>query len=154
MLMLLFGLGTERYGIEAGRIREVVPSIPVRPVPHAPPFLAGLFNYRGMVLPVLDLLQLTEGRLCRDALSTRIMVVDCAPAEGPPRLIGLRAEKVTEAIHATEAGLRPPGVRVPEAAYLGKILEDGRGLIIQLHPERLTAEAALDEVLAVQEEDR
>lgn len=53
--LLVFSLGGERYGIEAAHVLEVVPLHGLTPVPSTPPFLLGVLNYRGRVLPVLDL---------------------------------------------------------------------------------------------------
>jgi len=37
------------------QIEEVLPDITVRPVPFAPSFLSGLCNWRGQMIPVIDL---------------------------------------------------------------------------------------------------
>ena len=84
MLLLTFRAADNLYAIEVARVVEVVPRIDVRRLPHAPGFLAGVFDYRGTVVPVIDLGILLGSESCRDRLSTRIILVDCRPA-GPSR---------------------------------------------------------------------
>ena len=50
-----FGLALERYAIEAAYVREVHPLEDLTPLPGTPPFVAGIVNVRGRILPVIDL---------------------------------------------------------------------------------------------------
>lgn len=80
MLLLTFRAAENLYAIDVARVVEVVPRINLRRLPHAPGFLAGLFDYRGTVVPVVDLRILLGSESCRDRLSTRIMLVNIRPA--------------------------------------------------------------------------
>lgn len=75
MLILLFYAGNDLYAIESSHIVEVIPRVSFRKVQHAPDYVAGLFNYRGVILPVIDLCHLIQGTPSRSHLSTRIMIV-------------------------------------------------------------------------------
>jgi len=56
MLELLeFSLAQERYAVENRYVREVCPFKELTPLPCTPPFLLGIVNVRGRILPVLDL---------------------------------------------------------------------------------------------------
>ena len=139
MLALSFQVGDERFALPCRDVVEVVPLVRLRAIPHAPDFVAGIFDYRGEATPVIDLCRLMGGRVCADRLSTRMIIV--AVAERP---LALLAEGVTEAIDVDEKKIGRSGVVVPEAPYLdGVVLAgDGTGAITQLiAPERLlTAE--------------
>ena len=50
-----FWLDGALYGIEVGRVREVVSAQNLNPVPLAPPAVRGLINLRGEIVPVIDL---------------------------------------------------------------------------------------------------
>ncbi len=82
MLLLTFQAADNLYAIDVARVVEVVPRIQLRRLPHAPNFLAGVFDYRGKVVPVVDLGILLGSESCRDRLSTRIILVDSHPAAG------------------------------------------------------------------------
>ena len=58
--VLEFRLARERYGLETRYVREVFPLRDLTPLPCTPPFVLGIVNLRGRILPVLDLKQLFE----------------------------------------------------------------------------------------------
>jgi len=50
-----FTLATERYGIESAFVREVYPLKDFTPLPGVPPYILGIINLRGQILPVVNL---------------------------------------------------------------------------------------------------
>jgi purine-binding chemotaxis protein CheW len=52
---LTFSLGGEEYGIGILKVREIIGMMTVTPVPQTPPFVKGVINLRGKVIPVIDL---------------------------------------------------------------------------------------------------
>ncbi len=135
MLFILFRLGSERYALEASRIVEIIPRLPLRPQPGTPDFVAGLLNFRGKVVPVLDLRTLTLGSACAEQLSTRIILIDYTLKSGVHRMLGLIAEAVTDAVN------KEPGefaaVTAGQAPHLGKIALDDSGMVQCIYPEQL-----------------
>ena len=53
--VLEFRLAQERYALETRYVREVYPLKDLTPLPCTPPFVLGIVNVRGRILPVLDL---------------------------------------------------------------------------------------------------
>lgn len=53
--VLEFGLGGERYALEAAHVHDVQPLRELAPLPCTPAFLRGLVNIRGRLVPVIDL---------------------------------------------------------------------------------------------------
>lgn len=53
--VLEFRLAQERYALETRYVREVHPLKNLTPLPCTPPFVLGIVNVRGRILPVLDL---------------------------------------------------------------------------------------------------
>lgn len=58
--VLEFRLARERYAVESRYVQEVYPLRDLTPLPGTPPFVLGLVNVRGRVLPVFDLKKLFE----------------------------------------------------------------------------------------------
>jgi purine-binding chemotaxis protein CheW len=52
---LVFGHRGARYGLSAAAVREIVWLPALSPIEELPPYIAGIFNLRGRVIPVLDL---------------------------------------------------------------------------------------------------
>jgi purine-binding chemotaxis protein CheW len=53
--LLEFRLANECYALETRYVREVCPLKNLTPLPCTPPFVLGIVNVRGRILPVLDL---------------------------------------------------------------------------------------------------
>jgi len=52
---LTFALGGEEYGIDILKVREILQVLDISRVPQTAPFMKGVFNLRGKVIPVVDL---------------------------------------------------------------------------------------------------
>ncbi|MBU4201291.1 MAG: chemotaxis protein CheW [Verrucomicrobia bacterium] len=153
MLLLIFQSGEDRYGLDASRIIEVVPLASLKHVPHAPEGMAGLLNYRGTIVPVMDLSALLTGTPSRARLSTRIVLVDVSPEDSPaPRILGFMAERVTETIRYREQDLQVSGVAVPGAPYLGKIMLDQYAMVQRIDPAAVIPESLKATLFALAKE--
>lgn len=127
MLMLLFYAGNDLYAIESTRVVEVIPRVALRKVQHVPDYVAGLFNYRGAILPVIDLCHLIQGNPSHSYLSTRIMIVSHPAVDGKLQYLGLMAERVTETLDRPSSDIRDSNIHVDEAPYFsGTIIDDKR----------------------------
>jgi chemotaxis-related protein WspB len=128
MLLLTFQADASLYAVDVTRVVEVVPRVNLRRLPHAPAFLAGVFDYRGNIVPVIDLGTLLGSSACRNLLSTRIVLVDSRPGEraaiGPrPWLLGIIAERVSDVVSVKPEGMKSAAMQLPTAPYLGSIVE-------------------------------
>jgi chemotaxis-related protein WspB len=135
MLFIIFRLGQEQYALEAERVVEVIPRLPLRPQPGAPNFVAGLFNFRGKAVPVLDLGVLMASVPCADLLSTRIILIQYRLQSGAGKLLGLIAEAVTDAVKKEPDQFM--SIASGQAPYLGKIALGDEGMVQCVVPERL-----------------
>ena len=53
--LLEFRLAQECYGVETRHVSQVVPLGELTPVPCTPPFVLGIVNVRGRIIPVIDI---------------------------------------------------------------------------------------------------
>ena len=143
MLAVLFSIGDDRYGLPAAEVFEITPVLKLKQIPAAPDYVAGLCNFRGKPMPVLDLSALARGVPCRPLLSTRMIVVNYVLDNGGVKPLGLLAERATETAFIDEADLQRPGIQAEGAPYLGKVTVRS-GELVQLVEveEMLTPEAA------------
>ncbi len=126
MLVLQFYLGDVMYVIKCERVREVAPMVALKRIPHAPDCVTGLFNYRGMIVPVIDLRQLIHGVPCQLRLSTRIILVDALRKDKTPFVFGMMAERITEAVNKPESDFIPRGIVTRNTPYLGGIMMENK----------------------------
>jgi len=53
--VLIFGLGEQSYGVNVAKVREVILPVNIAASPGQPQDVMGMFNLRGVVLPLIDL---------------------------------------------------------------------------------------------------
>ncbi len=114
MLLLLFKLGDGRYALPVDHIVEVIPLVKLKKVPRTPEFVAGMMNYRGKPVPVIDLSVLSEGVPSELKMSTRIIVVNYPFEEKPGEILGLIAKNATETIKSKLESAPASGVVLDE----------------------------------------
>jgi chemotaxis-related protein WspB len=137
MLLLLFKLGDDRYALETKDVVEVLPLVNWKTIPGAPAGVAGVFNYHGAPVPLIDLAELALGTPSRARMSTRIVLVNYVEEAGGTHLLGLLTEHVAETIRREEADFADPGVATPAAPYLGPVTTDARGIIQRVEVRHL-----------------
>jgi chemotaxis-related protein WspB len=137
MLMLLFYVGKNLYAIESSRVVEVIPRVSYREIPQVPEYLAGVFNYRGMIVPIIDLCQLIRGTPSKVYLSTRIAIASYPHHDNQLQYIGIMAERTIETIDKPTTEIKTTGVQASDIQYLGGILMDKKGMIQLIDLENL-----------------
>ena len=127
MLLLLFYLGDVLFAIKCDKIREITPVVNLKIIQNCPAFLAGIFNYRGSIVPVIDMRQLINGVPCRMKLSTRIILINYEKSDKSQCVVGLMAERVTEAVMRPPEYFVPFSVNTEKKSYLsGMVMDDDR----------------------------
>ena len=141
MLFVLFQLGSDRYALPASEVVEVLRLVSFKEIPGAPRGVAGLIDYRGTAVPVLDLSALALGRRAAQRVSTRVLMVKYPlPRGGGERLLGLVAERATEMLAREAADFQPMGITNEATRYLGPVVDDPRGLIQRIEIGALLTE--------------
>ena len=129
-LFLVFHIGHERYALKATEVAEVLPRLPLKPIAHAPLWVAGIFAHRGAMVPVIDLSALTFGEPAQARTSTRLVLVNYKPEPWlEARWLGLILEQATETLRCQPDEFQPYGVDTGEAPYLGPVRQDAQGLL-------------------------
>jgi chemotaxis-related protein WspB len=148
-LYLLFQLGGDRFALDVHGIAEVLPLVRLKRIPKAPSGVAGVFDYRGVPVPVVDLSQLVLGRATEDRLSSRIVLVDYTTAGSVERRqLGLLVEKATETLRRDPAEFVAAGVSSKAAPYLGAVSADAAGFVQLLDVQRLLPSAVREALYA------
>ena len=130
MLLLTFQADGRCFGLDARSVKEIVPMVRTRRLPGAPECVAGVFEYRGGLVPVVDITSMISGRPTEALLSSRIILVhfDVEDA-GELRFLGILAERVTGTEERDEKDFAPTGVDVPEVPYLDGISAGGKKMV-------------------------
>ncbi|MEP6670424.1 MAG: chemotaxis protein CheW [Chthoniobacter sp.] len=140
MLFIVFQLGQDRYALDARELVEILPLAQVKQLPQAPPGIAGMLDYHGVALPVIDLSELALARTAAHRISTRILIVEIASG----RRFALIAERANEMLHREVGDFAAAEVAVDAAPYLGPVTRDDRGIVQWITPQKLFSAAVLD----------
>jgi len=136
-LLLLFSAGGPLYAMESKDVVEVIPRVALRPAVNLPSYVSGLFNYRGVVVPVIDLCFLLHGRPSGQNLSSRIIMVTGPNSAAKDQYIGLLSEGVTDTLSRRLSAFHATGLSSESKPYLGGMTLDERGMVQILHLKML-----------------
>jgi purine-binding chemotaxis protein CheW len=118
IVLLVFRLSGERYGIDVVNVREIYPLEQLTPVPRTPGFVAGVFSARGRILSVIDLRPFLglptptppNGRGQAEVDQTKIIVVTHTglTSETAQMEIGILADEVIDVCTVFIEEIEPP----------------------------------------------
>lgn len=141
--LVSFEVGEEEYAVPILSVQEINRMMQITRVPQSPPFVEGVINLRGKIIPVIDLRKrfgLTE---LENSDDVRIIVVEVSN-----RVIGFTVDRVNEVLRINSDIVEPPpamvcGLDTEYVQGVGK-LEDR--LLILLHLEKLFTAAEIAEI--------
>ena len=148
MVSLLFEVAGQRYALDIAQVIEVVPAVRLRRIPQAPAYIAGVFRYRGTMVPVIDLSHLIGGPPASPRFSTRILLVHHPGPSGVGRVLGLLAEGATDSLDDGGHVQASAGVVVPETPFLGGLITTPSGTVQHVRVEHLLPDAVRERLFA------
>lgn len=150
MMVVVFQLSGEDYGVETLLVREIIRHQASRKLPTAPAWLEGVIDYRGQVVPVVNLMRrLGRGELPLDN-AARIIIYE---GGGGGRAWGLMVDSVSavvqvgrEQLEDGPGGWQPKGVPARWLAGLAK-LESRHVALLNMDEVLASGEAEASEAL-------
>ena len=94
---LTFALGSEEYGLEILKVREIIGYMDITQVPQTPGYVTGVINLRGQVIPVVDLRAKFGMDSCEPTDETCIIVVEITQ-DGNGISTGIVVDRVQEVL--------------------------------------------------------
>ena len=102
--VLTLALEGEVFAIEAAHVHEILDLVAITEVPNSQPFVGGLINVRGKVVPLADLRLKFGMEQKPPTIDTRIVVIE-VEIDGDMTTVGIRADKVYEITEVAAAAL-------------------------------------------------
>ncbi|MGC2086852.1 MAG: chemotaxis protein CheW [Bradyrhizobium sp.] len=99
---LTLGLAGETFGISIRNVREILDMRPISRLPHAPHFLLGMIDVRGVGYPIVDLRLKLDLPSVPSTDATRIIILD-VPVEDRIVGVGFVADCVFEVTDIDES---------------------------------------------------
>lgn len=151
---LTFMLGGEMFGIAIKSVREIIEYGNLTEVPMVPPFIRGVINLRGAVVPVIDLSARFGGKPTQIQRRTCIVIIEMADGSDTQEL-GVVVDAVCEVLDIPESEIEPAPsfgakIRADFIAGMGKI--NGK-FVILLDVRRVLSVDEIAELAALSQED-
>ncbi|HEX5830077.1 MAG TPA: chemotaxis protein CheW [Gemmatimonadaceae bacterium] len=132
--LVVFGVGADLFAVDVHLVERVLQYREPAAVPNLPDWAVGVLQYRGQVVPVLDLRRRFELAETPARADRKIVVF-----EGPDGWVAAVVDSVRE-VNAVDPALvaaPPPLFRGLAREYLVGVLQDGDRLVMVLDAARL-----------------
>ena len=135
--LLVFKVAGQRYGLPVGDILRIVEMVAISQLPQAPAFIAGVVDFHGQVIPVVDLRRRFQLPACPYTLRTPIVI---GRLHG--RVMGLIVDEVQEVVQLRPEQIKPTDQVLGElmgqkTRYIGAVARSDEGLLLLLDPPSL-----------------
>ncbi|HEX3026682.1 MAG TPA: chemotaxis protein CheW [Clostridia bacterium] len=100
---LTFLLGEDVFGIEIKYVTEIIGIQPITPVPNVPPFVKGIINLRGKIIPVIDVRVKFGKETVEYDDRTCIIVLETGEIA-----VGFIVDNVAEVLNISDENIVPP----------------------------------------------
>jgi len=99
---LTFRLGQEEYGIDILRVQEIRSYEQPTRIAHAPPFIKGVIDLRGVIVPIVDLRLKLNCERAEYTAFTVVIILNVGQT-----VLGVVVDAVADVIHISPDALRP-----------------------------------------------
>ena len=100
--LISFRIGAQEFCVDIMEVREIRGWTPATALPQAPPFVRGVINLRGAVLPIVDL-GARLGLGAADPTARHVIIV----AQVQNQVVGLLVDAVSDILTVTDDMIQP-----------------------------------------------
>jgi len=100
--LISFRIGAQEFCVDIMEVREIRGWTPATALPQAPPFVRGVINLRGAVLPIVDL-GARLGLGAADPTARHVIIV----AQVQNQIVGLLVDAVSDILTVTDDMIQP-----------------------------------------------
>jgi purine-binding chemotaxis protein CheW len=127
--LIAFSLGSEEYTVPIESVQEIIMPQKTTHIPKSPPFIEGVINLRGHIIPILDGRKRFELPISENTAETRIIVLELEN-----HTMGLIVDAVSEVVHLKTANIEPPPIETGENSFVLGVGKFKDRLLILLDP--------------------
>ncbi len=131
---LTFALGAEEYGVEILKIQEIKGFSAITPLPNAPPYVKGVMNLRGTIVPIVDLRKKFG---MPEETYTAFTVIVVVQVQG--QIMGFIVDAVSDVLTVSEVDIQPtPDLHGQvDTTFLNGLAKTGEKLVILLDIDKV-----------------
>lgn len=136
MLCVTFRIGKSRYCVGIADVEEILPPVKSQAIPSTPDFVAGMIDYRGEYIPMIDLKLLIAGVESEIKMNCRIIAIR-ATFFSETRKIALLVENLSDVLEIDEESAVLSALALERETFFGKIVYDEEGLIQEIIADKI-----------------
>ncbi|WP_416197636.1 MAG: Purine-binding chemotaxis protein CheW [Sporanaerobacter sp.] len=145
---VVFKLGKEEYGIDIMNVKEIGPYQESVKVPNTPDFIEGIINFRGKVIPIVNLgkrFNLKDNGITND---TRIIIINLKDKQ-----VGFVVDEASQTVRLDDKDIDPAPdiISSVDKRYItgvGKL--DEKRLLILIDLEKVLSDEEKDELVKME----
>ncbi len=136
--LVTFQLGDELYGIDIMNVKEIQKVKEIRAIPNAPMYVEGIFNLRGVIIPVINLhkrFHIKKAELSEeDKMLSGFLIISING-----RMLGVYIDKVSRVMTIEKSDIQPPPQMIAGIGteYIQGVVKEEDGYLIILDINRL-----------------
>lgn len=123
--LLVFDLDNCRYGLPLESVERVARIVEITPLPKAPEIVLGVVNFRGRIVPVVNLRARFRLPHRAGSLSDQLIV-----GRTPRRTVALVVDSVEGVVECSEHQIAGAETVVPATEYLAGVMKLSDGLVL------------------------
>ncbi len=104
---LTFSLNNGEYGIEILKVNQIIRLQTITAIPHTPPYIRGVINLRGMIIPIIDLRRKFDMTAHGDTERSCIVVIKLEE-NGKTVQMGIVIDEVREVLEISADDIEAP----------------------------------------------
>lgn len=135
---LTFRLGEDVYGLDILRVREIRGWSKPRELPNVPRYIKGVMDFRGGIVPIIDLrvrFALAEALYDRET----VVILVSVEHEGRSNIMGMVVDRVADVMDVAPGDVKPHpnlGSRL-DTRYLPGIVKRGEQMVLLVDVDKL-----------------
>ena len=123
--ILVFELENQRYGLPVVDVIETIRAVTITPLPQAPSIVEGILNFRGTVVPVLDLRARFHQKPKALEIQDHLII-----ARTKERQVALRVDRATDLVRVPESDIEEAKKVAPGLDTLSGVARFSDGLVL------------------------
>jgi len=131
--LFTFVLNGEEYGIDVMRVREITSMTDITKTANSPPYIKGVINLRGSIVPIISLRsRFGLPEIIDDSISC-IAVMDFKG-----ELTGFVIDEISDVVRVKYIDIQPPPLDTASQPWIVGIMDINQKLVVFLNLEHLT----------------
>jgi len=126
-----FTVGDSRYGMNVDKVIEIIQTKPVTKVPLAHPYIVGMVDLRGEVLPIIDMSKVLSKGQSTNTLEEKYIV-----AKIDDRKVGFYVHGISNIHRLHKGDIQQPDTN-PTNIEVEGLIDDEQGPIFLLNVEKI-----------------